>query len=443
MPRVAVIGGGPAGATAAAILARHGAEVVVLEKHRFPRHHIGESLQPAAIGLLERHLGLASAIAAQGFARKYGAFYVWGESREPWSVIFDPRLERALQHGIDEQGLLGGDWEMAWQVERSRFDELLLRTAAREGADVREGVEVAEVEAEGERVTGLVLKDGSTVAADWVLDASGQRCLLGARFGLAGLVADMRATATYAYYDGAGGVPGPLGRHVQYVYTVPDGWCWFIPIGPERTSVGVVTQRHKKLAPEELDAILAQTDFPLAGAAQVPRADGGFLYHARDWSFSNRRFVGDNWLLVGDAACFVDPILSGGVDFAVRTACRAALVMLRSVDGEPFAALAQEYERDFRREYQAYLRMARYWYGNNRSVDGLFWEAHEAIRPEATLTPLRAFVYLTTGGYAAEKHLKVFAEWQERALFERLGVDARALAAARRQRAALKASEDP
>jgi hypothetical protein len=118
-------------------------------------------------------------------------------------------------------------------------------------------------------------------------------------------------------------------------------------------------------------------------------------------------------------------------------------VILRSVHDEPFDALALDYERDFRREYRAYLRMARYWYGNNRSVEGLFWEAYKAITPDATTTPLRAFVYLTTGCYAAEKHLKVFAEWQERAMFRNLGVDARALAIARRQRADAKAREEP
>ena len=418
MPRIVVVGGGPAGASAAAVLARHGSDVTLVDKQRFPRHHVGESLQPAAVTLLDEHLGLGEAIASQGFARKYGAVYVWGEHRQPWSVIFDPALERALERGMSEEELLAGAWEMAWQVDRSRFDTLLLNAAKEAGVDVREGAEVVDVVSNGDTVRALTLRDGARIDADLVLDASGQRCLLGHHFGLSELVADMQATATYGYYDGAGGLPGALGRHVQYVYTTEDGWCWFIPISAERTSVGVVTKTRRKLSESELDAILAKTDFPLEGARRVAVGGAkGPLHYARDWSFSNKRFAGGNWLLLGDAACFVDPILSGGVDFAVRTGCRAALVILRARD-EPFESLAQIYERDFKREYQAYLRMARYWYGNNRSVEGLFWEAHKEVPADSGR---RAFIYLTTGTYAAEQHRKVFAEWQERTMFRKLG----------------------
>ena len=114
-PRVLIIGGGPAGASAAGILARAGASVRVLERATFPRHHVGESLQPATSTLLEEHLGLGAALAAQGFAHKFGAVYVWGETREPWRVLFDPRLELDLD-GLDEAGLLAGGYEHAWQV---------------------------------------------------------------------------------------------------------------------------------------------------------------------------------------------------------------------------------------------------------------------------------------------------------------------------------------
>jgi flavin-dependent dehydrogenase len=118
----------------------------------------------------------------------------------------------------------------------------------------------------------------------------------------------------------------------------------------------------------------------------------------------------------------VDPILSGGVDFAIRGGLDAALAIL---DGTPAAAVA--YEEELRRQYRAYLRLARYWYGNNRSVAGLFWEAHEEIPPTATSVPKRAFVYLTTGRYAADTHVRVFQEWQEKKMFRALGVDPNAL----------------
>ncbi len=414
--RVVVVGGGPGGAACAGLLAREGAEVVVVEKAAFPRHHVGESLQPATLTLLGEHLGLGPALRAADFPRKYGAVYVWGESREPWTVLFDPRLEAAVD-GLDEPGLHGGGFEHAYNVDRAVFDDILLRGATDAGAEVRHGWEAVAPLGGVEGVHGVRVRgpDGEEDwAADAVVDASGQRCWLGRAFRLTRTVEDLRSTATYAYYDGAGGVPGVLGRHVQWVITVPDGWVWFIPVSHERTSVGVVHRGRARLDEAAFQAALDFAALPLAGATRAAVA-GRELHHARDWSFTHRRLAGPGWVLIGDAASFVDPILSGGVDYAVRTGFSAAVALL-SGDLDGYAERA-------RAEYRAYLRLARYWYGNNRSTDGLFWEAHRLLDHPDRTTPLRAFVYLTTGHYAADRHFRVFQRWQEEKMFRALGVD--------------------
>lgn len=430
-PHVVVIGAGPGGATAGAILAREGARVTLIERESFPREHVGESMQPASLALLDKHLGLGAEIAGAEFPRKYGATYVWGQTREPWSVLFDERLERALpgiEAGADpEAALLGGGFDHAYNVDRARFDDIIFRAALRAGVELR-SVEARAPIVENGRVVGVTTRDAAgredDVRADYVVDASGQRCLLGRAFGLAEDVEDMRATATYGYVDGAGGAPGALGRHVQMVESVSDGWVWFIPIAADRTSVGVVSQGRERLPDERFDALLGETSLPLAGARWVSDARGQRLRRTRDWSYACKRFAGDGFALVGDAACFVDPILSGGVDFAIRMGCRVAFALVRGLGGgEPLDPLIATCGDQLRREYKAYLRIARYWYGNNRSVDGLFWEAHKEIGADALSTPLRAFVYLTTGKHAADQHLKVFTEWQEKKMFGQLGVD--------------------
>lgn len=440
MDRVIVVGGGPGGATAAAVLAKLGVPVTLYEKESFPRHHLGESLQPATFTLLRHHLGLD--LHDQGFPRKYGAVYVWGQNRDPWTVLFDPRLEAerprldalaAQDPASAEAALLAGPYEHAWNVDRARFDTLLLERAGTAGADIVQA-EVSGPVVEGDRVVGVRVRGGSgehVERARVVIDASGQHRLLGRALSELVAVPDMNATATYAYYDGAGGVPGVLGRHVQWVVTVPDGWIWFIPVAPDRTSVGIVCRERARMDEDRFDRLLEASGLPIRAATPV-RTSGQKLRFVRDWSFCHRRLVGPGWALVGDAACFVDPILSGGVDFAVRGGCQAALAAARVVGGEPELELFAQYQDCVLRDYQAYLRLARYWYGNNRSVEGLFWEAHREIPPGASYTPARAFVYLTTGHLAADRHLKVFQEWQERKIFRQLGVDSDALRRARR-----------
>lgn len=417
---VLVVGGGPAGATAAALLAQQGREVVLAEAARFPRPHVGESLQPASLRLLDRHFGVWERFATAGFARKYGAVYVWGESREPWSVLFDERLERDLEQ-LDETALLEGDYEHAFQVDRAAFDTILLDMAREQGAEVHELTTVDQVELEGDRVVSARLTGPDrveTVRPRVVIDCSGQRCVIGRKLGQPETVADLQSTASYGYVEGAGGVPGPLGRHVQLVVTIPEGWAWFIPTSPTRTSIGIVHRRRARMDRAAWDAAVREAGLPVEGA--VFDEDTGLRF-ARDWSFSHRRVAGENWLLAGDSACFVDPILSGGVDFAIRGAANAALAVLAAGE-DPLREAASGYAKSLRREYQTYLNLARYWYGNNRSVDGFFWQAHNAIDALSGTTPLRAFVYLTTGHYAADRHLKVFAEWQEQRIFEALGV---------------------
>ncbi len=417
--KVVVVGGGPAGATAAGILATEGADVTVVERETFPRHHVGESLQPACFEVLDRYLGLGEAMANAGFARKYGAVYIWGRKREPWSVIFDDKVERDLPN-LTEESLLAGDYEYAWQVDRAQFDTLILNEAVKRGANLVQG-KVTGLLQDGDRVVGVQTNAGP-IHADWVIDASGQRCLVAQSLGLTTPVPDLQATATYAYFENAGGYPGPLGRHVQWVVTIPSGWVWFIPTSAGTTSVGVVIRERRRLSDEEFQACIAEAQLPLENAAQV-----GETRFAKDWSYSVSRHVGPGWVTVGDAAGFVDPILSGGVDAAIRNAATCAMALIaghRMDTDEPMRSFGIRQ----RREHRTYLEMARYWYSNNASMEGLFWKAHESIATDDLKTPLRAFVYLTSGRYQADRHFKVFAEWQEQKIFRALGVEKSQLA---------------
>jgi flavin-dependent dehydrogenase len=194
---IVVIGGGPGGSTTATMLARKGWSVLLLERETFPREHIGESLLPASMPILE-DLGVLEAVAGEGFLPKFGATMVWGSGKDPWSWHFR-ETNRRYPH--------------AYQVWRPRFDQLLLENSRAHGVDVREGHRVLDVLFDGSRATGVRYRtpEGTeeTVAARIVVDASGQAGIIGRALRLRRTDPYFRNLAVYAYYEGAQQLPRP------------------------------------------------------------------------------------------------------------------------------------------------------------------------------------------------------------------------------------------
>lgn len=414
-----VIGGGPAGSTTAAVLAQRGVEVVLFEQARFPRHHVCESVHPASVRLLDQQLGIAHQLRSAGFQRSYGTSYVWGASRDPWRITHDERLERDLPR-LSAKALRRGDYAHGYNVDRARFDAILRDAASHAGATVR-----------GERVTGIVqhgakvrgARIGSEVVeADAVVDASGQSCVLGRALGTTRLTADLNHTATYGRYEGAP-APSVLGRHLRRVVSIEDGWVWFLPMSPSVTSVGVVVRERAPLDRARFEELVSRADLPLDDAQLLTGSGRDGLHHARDWSNSHREVAGDGWLMVGDAAGFVDPILAGGVDAAVRGATSAGQALLRGFEGGSgaLAGALLAYGEQVRGEYRAHLRLARYWYANNAGAGGGFWRKGRQGANTGSV-PVRAFVFLASGRYTPDTHNRVCAPWQEQRAFQALGV---------------------
>jgi 2-polyprenyl-6-methoxyphenol hydroxylase-like FAD-dependent oxidoreductase len=308
---VVVIGGGPAGSTVAALLAEKGHRVILFEKARHPRFHIGESLLPANLPLFER-LGVADEIRAIGI-EKWGAEFTSPD--HAWRQVFH----------------FGDAWDKsmpyAYQVRRSEFDHILLRNAAARGATVVEGCRVKEVDFRpvgGARVA-VAHDDGrlDTCDARFVVDASGRDTFLANRFRAKHRNPRHNSSALYAHFSGvprcAGRAAGNIG-----IYWFEHGWFWFIPLADGATSVGAVTWPHymktrgtRSLGEFLLDTIalcppLAER---LAGATlmSAPEATGNF-------SYVSDRSHGPGYLLLGDAYAFIDPVFSSGVMLAMNSA---------------------------------------------------------------------------------------------------------------------------
>ena len=309
---VLVIGGGPAGATAAALLAKRGYRVILLEKAHHPRFHIGESLLPANLPLLEK-LGVADAVKAIGM-EKWGAEFVspWHEHKQAFE--FADAMDKSMP--------------MAYQVRRSEFDEILIRNASRNNARVEEGCQVLDVNflpSDAGAVVKARYDDGTleTVHARFVLDASGRDTFLGNRFKTKQRNKNHNSTAIYGHFSGAERNVGKTEGNIT-IFWFAHGWIWFIPLADGTTSVGAVTwpyylkTRGKKSLEQffhETIALCAPLQKLLRNAhlTSAVEATGNFSYVCD-------RTHGSRYLLLGDAYTFIDPVFSSGVMLAMQSA---------------------------------------------------------------------------------------------------------------------------
>jgi len=355
---VAVIGGGPSGSTCAALLAAAGRRVILFEKERFPRFHIGESLLPYNLDLFRR-LGVLEEMDAS-FVQKWGVKLFSSDG----SVFHRIRFEDTLEPG----------YPMAYQVLRSHFDQMLLRKAQASGVEVLQGHTVVEATPSHRDGCSVVARDGSGasvgVRARFLVDASGRDAFLAARRGLRVMLPRLRKAAVFAHYEG---VPRPTGREAGDITLIflRNGWFWLIPLPDDRTSVGLVTDgtiiKTSGLAPEELlEASIRRCPAArshLAGATRVSE-----VHAASDYSYRCRRLVGDGYLLVGDAGAFIDPVFSTGVWLGMSSAEAAAdrLAAALGADDGTGARLAPSafagYEREVRRHLRTYLRFVTRFY---------------------------------------------------------------------------------
>jgi flavin-dependent dehydrogenase len=325
---VVVIGGGPGGSVCAARLAQHGRRVALLERDRFPRWHLGESLLPQSMATLDA-LGLLPTM-RERFMIKYGAQFRDEQGRSArfeFADAFDTR------------------WPFAFQVPRDEFDDLLFRHAGKLGADLREGWRATRVLFDGDRACGVEATDpegkSHTIEARAVVDATGRDAAIARVRSGTKKVAGLENTAFYTQYKGAFRDEGERAGDI-IIPLIEGGWFWFIPFKDGRTSVGAVMKREwtKSYAGESPEALFNR-------ALSMSTALQGLLQGATqlfppgavaDFTFLSREPAGNAWLAVGDAAGFIDPLFSSGAHVAMTGGHRAADALHAALDAGTLTA---------------------------------------------------------------------------------------------------------
>ncbi|HYP81766.1 NAD(P)/FAD-dependent oxidoreductase [Variovorax sp.] len=394
---VLVIGGGPAGATIAALLAQQGREVVLLEKDHHPRFHIGESLLPANVELF-RKLGVYEQVDAIGM-KKWGIEFVSLEHEHRSYVEFADAWDKSMPS--------------AWQVRRSDLDEILFRNAAARGARTLEGCRVRDVQfdAEGANVEAR-LDDGATRRwrARFVVDASGRDTFLGNKLRSKQKNPDHNSTALFGHFRNARRLEGKREGNISICW-FPHGWFWFIPLADGTTSVGAVCwpyylkARDKPIKDYFFDTLAMCPELAdrLKGAELVDDK----VHATGNFSYGGTHCTGDRYLMLGDAFAFIDPMFSSGVYLAMHSAFDGAELVATALDRPAALARARaDFESAMRkgpREYSWFIYRA-----TNPTIRDMFMHPNNVARvKEALMSLLAGDIYGNTPMWWGLRRFKI------------------------------------
>jgi FADH2 O2-dependent halogenase len=365
---VGIIGGGPAGGGLASYLAKAGVKVVVFERDLFPRPHVGESLVPSSTRVF-RDLDFLPVMEREKFPHKFGAVWTAQSGKEYQHDLDGLEARSEADIRFEERDQEGVNQNYTYHVDRGTFDNLLLHHAQKLGAEVVEGIGIRDVDFSGTfpRMKYLIGGREDSVSCRIVADCSGRKTFLGNRLKMKVMDKVFDQYAIHTWFDGYNRLStangnGPREQKGDYIYVhflpITNTWVWQIPITDTITSIGVVTQkRHFKAAQNREEffwqCVGSRPELyqALKKADQVrPFSEEG------DYSYAMNQIVGDNWLMVGDAGRFVDPIFSTGVSIALNSARFAQKDILKALE-------TGNYTKESFSTYEATLRRGtRNWY---------------------------------------------------------------------------------
>lgn len=387
---VVVIGGGPAGSTTAALLAKRDHRVLLLERDSFPRYHVGESMITGMVPVMEE-LGVTEQL-EERFQKKFGITMVWGNDPTPWRTPFDQ----------------AGPYDHSWHVTRAEFDALLLDNARRLGVQVVQEAQVTDVltDGDGGAVSGVAYThDHRDYRAEgrFVVDASGQNRVITRKLTQVNWQEDLRNVAVWGYFSPYTPLPDGGGGDILIEAVPGGGWLWGIPLSDTQLSLGYVLPAEDMAAAIRGDHTQSEVFTDAVAASNVAKTmvdlehRTGDLRTTRDWSHVCEQFYGPGWVSVGDAAAFVDPLFSSGAWLATSGAWLAARAIDAALkDPSQGDHALERFQAVYRRLFDDILAYVRFFYDPTRQREDYLHRADEATKMFTTNSQV-GFIALISG----------------------------------------------
>ena len=369
-----VLGAGPGGCAAAALVAEQGHSVLLVERDKMPRFHVGESLMPECYWIFDR-LGIVHEMDRIGFSRKHGVQFVTASDKESKPFIFSEHDDRPSAE--------------SWHVQRDQLDKLLYDTAYNRGATCVDETRVLDIDLrkKGAHKVTVQTSDGKEqeIVAKVVIDASGQSSLIANRLQLKEYYEDLKKSAIWAYFDNAQRAGGKNSEVTSILHTASkDAWFWYIPLSDGTVSVGLVGDNEfllkrggspqQTFADEMKNCPGIQRRLRDASQSELPGAKSRYNV-AKEFSYKTKQQSGDGWVLVGDAGGFIDPLYSSGVFLALWSGMKAGEAVAEGLNNNDVSAKQLgRWTREYQNGVDMIRKLVRAFYNKDFSFAGFLKE---------------------------------------------------------------------